>query len=381
MWSEPAGPPRARCPRQQRRFRPCATSQGSRGHQAARVGHARQFCLGVAAHQPVHPLRPHTSWPTNGLKGEAVRVLRRLDGASVPRDSAQNPVPRAPLRLSKSERLQVGIGIEVGVEVVKRSLKRQARLHPHEHDVVAHRVNVCGLLLLGYSIEPAPTTDSLMVWTTGPTLAGQATFRTDHRFRRGRRYNLRARGDARGNDGLPVTANRLASRTRVWSGRRPGPGDVRIVAPAPVGMLRPLRRSRPRSAGRPRARGDAPLPTGTKIRSARSAPRRRGCSRLGAAVLLGHLVGPAPEGMLRGRELRTRDPMRCPRALGDAPVDLIGTSDDWGSPAPALAGMVRCGTPRARPAEWPPRPRCRRPVASTRWGSRREHPAGQPHCD
>lgn len=42
----------------------------------------------------------------------------------------------------ESELGQVSVGIKVCVEAAKRLVKRQARLHPHEHDVVGHGVNL-----------------------------------------------------------------------------------------------------------------------------------------------------------------------------------------------------------------------------------------------
>ncbi|MFJ5730887.1 hypothetical protein [Streptomyces paradoxus] len=84
----------------------------------------------------------HASRRTDRLKGEAIQVLLGLDCTDVPRDPAQDPGPLVPLHAGQSERRQVGIGVKAGVEVVKRFLKRQARLHPHEQDVVGHGVNL-----------------------------------------------------------------------------------------------------------------------------------------------------------------------------------------------------------------------------------------------
>lgn len=84
----------------------------------------------------------HASRRTNRLKPQAVQVLLRFDRSDVPRDSAQDSVPLGPLRVGKSEQGQVGVGVKVGVEAVKRFLKRQAGLHPYEHDGVGHWVNL-----------------------------------------------------------------------------------------------------------------------------------------------------------------------------------------------------------------------------------------------
>ncbi len=151
----------------------------------------------------------------------------------------------------------------------------------------------------------------------------------------------RARGDAPERTTCRRLPSKSTPRPRGCSGHnRPGP-PVRLVDPAPAGMLRGRGSHGQDASRRPRARGDAPPGKAITLINCKSTPRPRGCSGLTGASRGGREVDPAPAGMLRSRSARRALPGGRPRARGDAPGFYVGTV------------LAPASTPRPRGCSWP----------------------------
>ncbi len=106
----------------------------------------------------------------------------------------------------------------------------------------------------------------------------------------------------------------------------------------------------------PRARGDGPLLPDVKERLLECSPRPRGWSVSPGGNRRKRSVLPAPAGMVRARQRRSRTAGRAPRARGDGPGSCTGTATAaWCSPRPrgwsgrsAPAGTRLSSAPRAR---------------------------------
>ncbi len=189
-------------------------------------------------------------------------------------------------------------------------------------------------------------------------------------------------------DGPPHVARWHSSRPstphpRGWSGRSATAHHRPRVDPAPAGMVRRWRRSRPSRRRRPRTRGDGPSMAQVQAVTQASTP---------------HRVDPAPAGMVRrwrrSRPSRRRRPrtrgdgpdkgalarevrMSTPHPRGWSPALCTAHSPSWVDPAPA--GMVRL-RPRAG-SRWACRPRTRGdgPAPGARpscWRRSTPHPRG-----
>ncbi len=145
----------------------------------------------------------------------------------------------------------------------------------------------------------------------------------------------RTRGDAPTDEMKKRGVHMSAPHPRGCSDRRRGRGPGHLVGPAPAGML-PRRGTRSASAScRPRTRGDAPMMWGLSSSRSMSAPHPRGRSGPGGYAPTAYPVGPAPAGMLRRSGLPWCRSFRRPRTRGDAPLRTgRGSSSSRSAPHP-----------------------------------------------
>ena len=150
----------------------------------------------------------------------------------------------------------------------------------------------------------------------------------------------RARGDVPVHGKAIFPQKKFSPRTRGCSGKRVPPSPRRGVFPAHAGMFREERKHENHGHCFPRARGDVPLNSRSRLSPQMFSPRTRGCS---PRLVGGHRscrVFPAHAGMFRKRPTVVRPPRRFPRARGDVPdKERKGTIMKF--VFPAHAGMFR----------------------------------------
>ncbi len=130
----------------------------------------------------------------------------------------------------------------------------------------------------------------------------------------------RTRGDAPGRRHRAAATQPSAPHPRGCSARPARAGGRSLVGPAPAGMLLAPGVPSPSPQSRPRTRGDAPSIQLVEEGRVPSAPHPRGCSpvhRHGAPL---RLVGPAPAGMLPSWRRACPGRAGRPRTRGDAPT-------------------------------------------------------------
>ena len=159
-----------------------------------------------------------------------------------------------------------------------------------------------------------------------------------------------------------------APRTRGCSRPAPAPARPAAVGPADAGMFRGERIAAGERVSRPRGRGDVPCSTWSGRCSPTSAPRTRGCSGHGRAVLRPGHVGPADAGMFPTCWARPSAGSRRPRGRGDVPAAgclpvrhaRIGPADAGMFRVTIRPWPRRIGRPRGRgdvpTTSTPPRP-------------------------
>ncbi len=176
---------------------------------------------------------------------------------------------------------------------------------------------------------------------------------------------------------MPSPPLRSAPHLRGWSSVLRVPAAPCVVGPAPAGMVRCRNLKKASTSSRPRTCGDGPSAGAIGARAGGSAPHLRGWSTCGASSPAAAGVGPAPAGMVRVACSRSGSATSRPRTCGDGPFG-IGDQDGDMRSAPHLRGWSPHHRPRLRARRVGPAPAgmVRWPPPSTTTSGRRPRTCG-----